>query len=261
MIELPIKKTDKTYKINPSKIITVEGNYRPNGKNHKKKDDLEINPESEPEEPIIFPKTSNCLIGPGKNIFIPKFLEDRNFFKLEVEYRAELAIIIADDCKNVPKKKAMSHIFGFTAFNNVCQSNIERFDKAGWWLGRSLDTFGPIGPEVIRAKDIGDPHNLNIKCRLNDELKQDSNTKHMIFKIPQLIAYLSQNFTLYKGDIITTGTPAGTGPVKHGDIVEVKISEIGKLKNNVIEESYVKLEKEEPEKKKKIKMKKEKDVE
>lgn len=243
MIELPIKNTDKTYKVNPSKIITVESNYRSNGDEHKKNGDLELSDESDPEEPIIYPKTSNCLIGPGQNIFIPKFLEERNFFQLEVEFRAELAFIVNDNCKNVSEKKAMSHILGFTGFNNICQSNIDRFDKAGWWLGRSLDTFGPIGPEIVRAKDIGDPHNLNIKCRLNDEVKQESNTKYMIFKIPQLLSYISKNFTLYAGDIITTGTPLGAGTIKHGDIVEVKISDIGKLKNNVIEESYVKLKK------------------
>ena len=120
--------------------------------------------------------------------------------------------------------------------NDVSQRNLQSTDKSGWFRGKSLDTFGPIGPKLVYKEDIDDPQNLDINCRLNGKTVQDSNTRHMIFKIPDIVAFVSRNFTLERGDIILTGTPAGVGAIKHGDLVEVEIEGIGVLKNPVIEE-------------------------
>ena len=156
---------------------------------------------------------------------------------MKTDYEAELAIIIKDKCKNVKKEDSMDHIYGFTCFNDVSQRNIQTGDRSGWFRGKSFDTFGPIGPQVVLTEDIGDPQNLRIQGRVNGETKQDSNSKHMIFAIPEIIAYISKNFTLMPGDIISTGTPKGVARIKHGDIVEVEIEKIGILRNPVIDEA------------------------
>jgi 2-keto-4-pentenoate hydratase/2-oxohepta-3-ene-1,7-dioic acid hydratase in catechol pathway len=104
--------------------------------------------------------------------------------------------------------------FGYTCMNDVSQRNIQNSDRTGWYRGKSLDTFGPIGPQVVLARDLPDPQNLNICCRLNGTTVQEGNTRQMIFKIPEIIAFVSKNFTLMPGDIILTGTPAGVGPLE-----------------------------------------------
>ena len=124
-------------------------------------------------------------------------------------------------------------MLGFTCFNDVSQRNFQRRDKSGWFRGKSLDTFGPIGPVIVPPGAIGDPQNLRIQTRLNGRVVQDSNTRHMIFTIPQIISFISRNFTLEAGDIISTGTPSGVGPIRDGDVVEVEIENIGILKNPV----------------------------
>jgi 2-keto-4-pentenoate hydratase/2-oxohepta-3-ene-1,7-dioic acid hydratase in catechol pathway len=127
----------------------------------------------------------------------------------------------------------MDHILGFTCFNDISQRNLQKGDKAGWYRGKSLDTFGPIGPVIVTPEDIGDPQNLDIECRLNGKVVQNSNTRHMIFKIPEILTFISRNFTLEAGDIIITGTPSGVGPLKDGDLLEVEIENIGILTNPV----------------------------
>ena len=131
----------------------------------------------------------------------------------------------------------MSHIYGFTCMNDVSQRNIQKGDKTGWFRGKSFDTFGPIGPQIVLTEDIGDAQNLQIQSRVNGELCQNSNTSLMIFKIPEIIAYVSKNFTLEAGDIIITGTPKGVHPILPGDVVEVEIEKIGILKNPVVAEA------------------------
>jgi 2-keto-4-pentenoate hydratase/2-oxohepta-3-ene-1,7-dioic acid hydratase in catechol pathway len=127
----------------------------------------------------------------------------------------------------------MDHILGFTCFNDVSQRNLQKGDKSGWYRGKSLDTFGPIGPVIVPMELIGDPQNLTIICRKNGQVVQHSNTRHMIFKIPEIIAFISRNFRLEPGDIIVTGTPSGVSPLQHGDVVEVEIEGIGILRNPV----------------------------
>ncbi|HAA02779.1 MAG TPA: hypothetical protein DCE18_05350, partial [Syntrophobacteraceae bacterium] len=124
----------------------------------------------------------------------------------------------------------------YTCINDVSQRNLQTGDRSGWFRGKSLDTFGPIGPQLVLAEDLGDPQNLTVQCRLNGKTMQDSNTRHMIFPIPEIIAFVSKNFTLMPGDVIATGTPSGVGAIKHGDVVEIEIERIGILRNPVIEE-------------------------
>ncbi len=235
MLTLPIYKSNETYTVNPSKIIALGLNYR----DHIAESvsvkvrgfTLEI-----PSEPVLFPKTPNVLIGPGEAIVIPRFLKDYGFETMRIDYEAELAFVIKDRCKNVPAGEALEHIYGFTCMNDVSQRNIQTSDKSGWFRGKSLDTFGPIGPRIVPVEEIGDPQDLKVQCRLNGKTVQDSNTRFMIFPIPEIVAFISKNFTLLPGDIILTGTPSGVGPIKQGDTVEVEIENIGVLSNPVLEE-------------------------
>jgi 2-keto-4-pentenoate hydratase/2-oxohepta-3-ene-1,7-dioic acid hydratase in catechol pathway len=127
----------------------------------------------------------------------------------------------------------MNYVLGYTCFNDVSQRNLQFSDISGWFRGKSLDTFGPIGPRIIPAEQLTDPHDLDIQCRLNGKTVQRSNTSMMIFGIPQIIEFISKQITLEPGDIIATGTPAGVGPLSHGDVVEVEIESIGILRNRV----------------------------
>ncbi len=234
-IYLPINRTDKHYAVNPKKIIALGLNYR---EHIQESDKIHVRGISSdiPAEPILFSKTPNVLIGDGEAIVIPKFLRSYNFSPMRIDYEAELALFIKDRCKDVTEETAYQHILGFTCMNDVSQRNIQSKDKSGWFRGKSLDTFGPIGPNLVYTEDINDPQNLDICCRLNGKTVQDSNTRHMIFKIPEIIAFISKHFTMEAGDIIMTGTPAGVGAIKHGDLVEVEIEGIGTLSNPVIEE-------------------------
>jgi 2-keto-4-pentenoate hydratase/2-oxohepta-3-ene-1,7-dioic acid hydratase in catechol pathway len=237
MIILPIYGSTEVYCVAPSKIIALGLNYR----DHiAESDSLRVKgftPEI-PSEPVLFPKTPNCLIGPEEPIVIPRFLREYEFpDEIRNDYEAELAFIIKDQCRNVSTAEAFDHILGFTAMNDVGQRNFQRQDKSGWFRAKSLDTYGPIGPRIVRTEDIGDPQQLVLQCRLNGKVVQDSNTKHMIFSIPEIVAFVSKMMTLMPGDIILTGTPSGVGPLKHGDVVEVEIERIGVLRNPVIDEA------------------------
>ena len=138
--------------------------------------------------------------------------------------------------KDLPAEEVFNHILGFTCFNDVSQRNLQRSDKSGWFRGKSLDTFGPIGPVVVAPDQIGDVQALDITCRLNGQVVQQGNTAQMIFKIPEIVSFVSRNFTLEPGDILSTGTPSGVGPLQDGDVVEVEIENIGVLQNPVQQE-------------------------
>lgn len=233
-ITLPVKNGSE-YVVNPSKIVALGLNYLEHIKESQSVDVQNFTDEI-PTEPILFPKTPNVLVGPGDPIILPSFVNDYKFVDCRTDHEAELAIIIKDRIKNIDATLAMDHILGFTCFNDISQRNLQKGDKAGWYRGKSLDTFGPIGPVIVSPEDIGDPQNLKIQCRLNGKVVQNSNTRHMIFKIPEIIAFVSMNFTLEPGDIIITGTPSGVGPLKSGDVVEVEIENIGTLTNPVNDE-------------------------
>jgi len=235
MVTLKIFNSRESYALNPTKIIALGLNYHTHIAESKT-----VNVQgftgAVPEEPVLFPKTPNVLTGNGEPIIIPAFIRDYKFENPRVDYEAELAFVISRQCKNVNAKNAYDYILGYTCFNDVSQRNFQKDDKAGWFRGKSLDTFGPAGPCLVLTDDIPDPMNLDIACRLNGKVVQQSNTKHMIFAIPEIIEFVSKNFTLEPGDIILTGTPAGVGALKDRDVVEVEIEKIGILSNPVVEE-------------------------
>ena len=234
MIKLPVKNCTESYELNPSKIICVGRNYLAHVEEaksiHGRDEVVEV-----PKEPVLFPKLPNTLIASGQPVQLPLILEDYDF-EARTDYEGELAIIIGKKCKHVSEEDALSVVYGYTCLNDVSQRNIQKADKSGWCRGKSFDSFAPVGPVLVRAEDISDPHNLDIRTRLNGKTVQSSNTRLMMFTIPFLIAYISRNFTLMPGDIISTGTPAGVGPLSAGDRVEVEIQEIGVLSNPVEDE-------------------------
>ena len=220
-----IKIGDKT--INPTKIICIGTNYM----DHIEETKLPI-----PKEPVLFPKTLNCLIGDGDPIIYPKLLFNNRKLK-RVDYEVELAFIIKDKCKDVSKSEIYNHIIGYTVFNDVTARRMQTKDilsQLPWFRSKSLDTFGPIGPRIASIGEIQDPHDLKIELKVNGEVKQSSNTKHLLFKVPDLMEYITSLFTMEPGDIVATGTPAGIGPVLPGDIIEATIEKIGTLTNKVI---------------------------
>jgi len=197
----------------PTKIVCVGLNY----KDHAKELNMPL-----PEEPILFIKPVTTLIGPEENIIYPSQSK-------QVDYEAELAIIIKDKIKNTEEKDVMKYIEGFTCLNDVTARDLQKKDGQ-WTRAKSFDTFCPVGPKIV--KNI-DPNNLKIQSFLNGELKQDSNTSNFIFKAETLVSFISKIMTLMPGDIIATGTPVGVGPMKKGDTIEIKIKGIGVLKNYV----------------------------
>ena len=241
MLTLPIKNGDTEYPVQPTKIIALGMNYRDHiaeglssrgEKSGKGGGEIPI-----PEEPVLFPKTPNALLPPEGTIIIPAFLGDYHFSNCRTDYEGELALIVKDRCKNVPEEEVLDHIYGFTCFNDVSQRNFQRGDTSGWFRGKSLDTFAPIGPCIVLTQDLPHFQELDIITRKNGKEVQKSNTKYMIFSISKTFSFISRNFTLEAGDIITTGTPSGVGPLKHGDSIEIEIQDIGILRNSVTEES------------------------
>ena len=218
--------------INPSKIICIGTNYL---------DHIEETKLAVPKEPVLFPKTLNCLIPNGEPIIYPKWIFDNRKYN-RIDYEVELAFIIKDKCKYVKANESFQHILGYTVFNDITARKIQIKDitsKLPWFRSKSLDTFGPIGPRIVSHLEIKDPHNLKIELKLNGQIKQSSNTKHLLFKIPELLENMSQYFTMEPGDIVATGTPSGIGPIKPGDILEASIEKIGTLSNEVILEERV----------------------
>lgn len=185
-----------------------------------------------PEAPIIFSKVPECVIGHGAPIRYPERLSD------SLDYEAELGVIIGAGGRGIARADAMRHVFGYTIVNDVTARDLQRRHRQ-WLIGKSLDTFAPMGPWVVTADEI-DPGNMRIECWVNGELRQSSNTSRLIFDIPTLIASISAGITLYPGDVIATGTPAGIGagfdPPRYlvpGDRVDIEIDGIGRLSNVV----------------------------
>lgn len=186
-----------------------------------------------PKNPVYFSKRVNKAIGPEDEIRSYEGLVEK------LDYEVELAIIIGKDGINIPKEKAEEYIFGYTIMNDVSARDIQQ-KHVQWFKGKSLDTFTALGPCIIHRSQIKFPIMLNVHSRVNGELRQSSNTKHIIFDIPTIIHDLSLGMTLKAGDIIATGTPAGVGMgfhppkfLKKGDIVECEIEGIGVLRNKV----------------------------
>ncbi len=188
-----------------------------------------------PEYPTFFSKESSCVIADGDAIHLPKVSE-------KLDYEVELAFVIGQRCRHVPLEKAHQVIAGYTIVNDVTVRDWQ-FRTPTWIIGKSFDTHGPMGPWIVTADEITDPHNLNLKTWVDNELRQSSNTRYMIFNIYQMVAYLSQAMTLEPGDVIATGTPSGVGVkmkprgyMKAGQVVTIEIENIGRLSNHVINE-------------------------
>jgi 2-keto-4-pentenoate hydratase/2-oxohepta-3-ene-1,7-dioic acid hydratase in catechol pathway len=213
--------------INPTKIICLGTNYM---------DHIEETKLAVPKEPLLFPKTLNCLITNKQPIIYPKYLYNNRKYN-RVDYEIELAFIVKDRCKNISRDEAYEHILGYTVFNDVTARKMQTKDiiaQRPWFRSKSFDTFGPIGPVIKSVSEITDPHNLDIELKVNGEVKQSSNTKHLLFKIPETFEFVTKLFTMEPGDIIATGTPGGIGPVNPGDLIEATIEKIGTLTNRII---------------------------
>ena len=210
----------------PPKLICIGLNYR----DHAAESKLAI-----PEVPTMFAKFPTAVIGPGHPIVLPKN-------SAKPDYEAEFAVVIGRRGRHVAEDRWRDYVFGYTILNDVSARDFQ-MATSQWMIGKTFDTFAPFGPAIVTADEIADPHNLRISLTLTGETMQDSNTSNLIFKLPQLIAYLSSVFTLEPGDIIATGTPAGVGFARKpprwlqpGDEVRIRIEGLGELVNPVVAE-------------------------
>jgi 2-keto-4-pentenoate hydratase/2-oxohepta-3-ene-1,7-dioic acid hydratase in catechol pathway len=211
----------------PRKLICVGLNYR----DHALETHTEI-----PNVPTIFNKFATAVIGPGDNIVLPKVSK-------MPDYEAELAFVIGKGGRHIKADDWRSHVFGYTIINDVTGRDYQRATSQ-WLMGKTFDTFAPMGPWIVTTDEITDPHSLDIQLDINGEVLQSSNTRELIFKIPELIAFLSSVFTLEPGDMVSTGTPAGVGVARKpqrflqpGERVTVTIPAIGKLSNPIVAEA------------------------
>ena len=213
--------------INPTKIICLGRNYIEHAKEMKS----EV-----PKSPVFFVKTINTLVTNNNPIIYPKILFNSQEYN-QVDHEVELAFIISKHCKNIQSKDAFEFIEGFTIFLDMTARKMQISDRnmnLPWYRSKNFDTFGPIGPRIAPKPEIDDPHNLNLLLKINGEVRQKSNTRHMIFTIPETLSFISKFITLVPGDIVATGTPNGVGPVRPGDIIEASIEKIGKINHKVL---------------------------
>jgi len=210
--------------LRPPKFFGIGLNYQ---------DHIDETGKARPSTPTVFNKQVTCVIGTGTAIHMPKVSN-------KLDYEGELGIVIGRRCRHVPRDQARSVIAGYLIVNDVSVRDWQ-FRSPTMTLGKSFDTHGPIGPWIVTQDEIGDPHELDIKTWVNDDLRQSSNTKNLLFDCYYLVEYLSTVFTLEPGDIITTGTSSGVGHamnppgyMKPGDVVKIEIEKIGYIKNRVI---------------------------
>jgi len=208
----------------PPKIVCLGLNYR---------DHIAEQNAAMPDDLVIFMKPRTAVIGPDDIVIKPPFVS-------ELDYEAELAVVIGKKGKNISIEEAKQHIFGYTCFNDVSARDIQFKDKQ-WTRGKSFDTFAPIGPCITTADQIGDPNDLWVRTCVNGATRQDSTTRNMVFNVYEIVHRLSQVMTLEPCDLIATGTPAGVGFAMKpepqflaiGDVVEIEIENIGLLRNRI----------------------------
>jgi 2-keto-4-pentenoate hydratase/2-oxohepta-3-ene-1,7-dioic acid hydratase in catechol pathway len=210
----------------PGKIVCVGLNYL----DHAEEGGQEL-----PKAPLLFAKWPNTLIGHGEAIVIPPETT-------EVDYEAELGVVIGTSARRVSEANALDHVAGYICVNDVSARDLQ-FGDGQWTRGKSPDTFCPVGPRLVPREEVDDPQQLGIRCILNGETMQDSSTSQMIFSVAEVIAYASRTITLEPGDLIATGTPAGVGVfrdpkvlLKDGDEVSIEIDGLGTLTNPVEKE-------------------------
>ena len=199
----------------PTKIVAIGVNYKDHAAEFKKEP---------PSEPLIFLKPPSALLAPEEAIVYPEGVTKR------VDYEGELAVVIKKRARHLTLEQAASAIFGYTCCNDVTARDLQKRDGQ-WSRAKGFDTFCPLGPVI--ATDV-EPARLRIRTLLNGDLKQDAPVSSMLFDVPTLVSYVSKVMTLLPGDVITTGTPAGVGPMERGDVVEVWIEGIGRLRNRVV---------------------------
>jgi 2-keto-4-pentenoate hydratase/2-oxohepta-3-ene-1,7-dioic acid hydratase in catechol pathway len=212
----------------PKKILCIGLNYR----DHAIETGATI-----PTEPIVFCKMPCAMIGPDEPIVLPKVSQ-------EVDYEAEMVIVIGKTLRHANAEQAASGIFGYSVGHDVSARDWQK-DKPGkqWFLGKSFDTFAPLGPAIVTADEVPDPCRLQVSCKVNGEVLQNSSTKELIFKPLELVSYISQVMTLCAGDVIYTGTPPGVGMartpnrfLRDGDLVEIEVETLGVLRNPCVQE-------------------------
>jgi 2-keto-4-pentenoate hydratase/2-oxohepta-3-ene-1,7-dioic acid hydratase in catechol pathway len=208
----------------PGKIICVGMNYR----SHIEEQDGRF-----PSRPVLFAKATSCVIKDGDNIIYPPEVR-------QLDYEVELAAVIGKKMKDVKTEDTAGYIYGYTVFNDITARDLQK-NESQWYRAKSFDTFGPMGPAVVKQEDFGDPQNIGLRSYVNGELRQDGNTADMVFGVYELISYISCSITLYPGDLISTGTPSGVGLfteggklLKPGDEVVCEVDGIGKITNIVI---------------------------
>jgi 2-keto-4-pentenoate hydratase/2-oxohepta-3-ene-1,7-dioic acid hydratase in catechol pathway len=206
----------------PGKVVAIGRNYR----EHADEEGVDA-----PSAPLIFAKWPSSIIGPGADIRWDPALT------AQVDYEAELAVVIGREARGVAVADALTHVLGYTCLNDVSARDLQ-FGDGQWTRGKSLDTFCPMGPVLVTADEVGDPQALAIECRVNGEVLQRSSTSAMYFGVAEIISHCSMAFTLEPGDVIATGTPGGVGIFRDppilladGDVVEVTIERIGTLRN------------------------------
>jgi len=210
----------------PSKIVCLGINYAAHGSEGGFK---------RPERPVIFAKTPNALNGPFDPIVLPRSSS-------QIDWEVELAVVIGREGKRIPRERALEYVAGYTVMNDVSGREAQFNDPAKQWLrGKSFDTFAPLGPALVTADEVGDPGDLALETLVDGVVMQSDRTANMIFDVPAILAFVSEDITLLPGDIIATGTPSGVGhfrtpPVelKPGNIVECRIETIGAIRNPVV---------------------------
>ena len=208
---------------NPQKIMCLAFNYL----DHAKEQNL-----TPPSDPVIVMKPRTALCGTAEDVICPSFVKD-------LDYEVELAVIIGKECKNISEDDAYYAVFGYMILNDISARDIQFKDKQ-FTRAKSFDTFAPCGPWITTKDEIDDPHNLRLLTKINGDIRQDSSTKNMHLKIPQIISRLSKVMTLEPGDIISTGTPEGVALgnpdfpfLKNGDLIEMEVEGLGAIKNTV----------------------------
>jgi len=212
----------------PKKILCIGLNYR----DHAIETGASI-----PTEPIVFCKMPSAMIGPNEPILLPKVSQ-------EVDYEAEMVIVVGKKIRNASSQQASEAIFGYCVGHDVSARDWQK-NKPGkqWFLGKSFDSFAPFGPAIVTADEVPDPNNLQVTCTINGEVLQNSSTRELIFKPIELIRYISQVMTLDPGDVVYTGTPPGVGMARQpnrflrdGDVVEIEVEGLGILRNPCVQE-------------------------
>lgn len=216
MQPIPLSEAHLLPPVNPSKIVCVGRNYR----EHAKELGNEV-----PKDILIFLKPPSSLLAPEAKIVMPRASQ-------RVDYEGELGVVIGEKCRNAAEGEALSFVRGYVCANDVTARDLQKSDGQ-WSRAKGFDTFCPVGPFV---SDEIDPHAVDLETRVNGEIRQRGNTRDFIFSLAQVIRYISSAMTLLPGDLILTGTPAGVGPLKEEDSVQVSITGLGTLANSVVAE-------------------------